>query len=57
MKKEIETIARERMGIESLEERGMDDLDFHTLGVLTLKAALELAYRAGRRSAQIGRDE
>lgn len=33
--------------VETLEVRGMDDLDFHTVGVASLKAALVAAYVAG----------
>ena len=41
-------IAREQLGIETLESRGRDALDFHEVGVAGLSAALEAAYRAGQ---------
>ena len=41
-------IAREHLGIETLESRGRDALDFHEVGVAGLSAALEAAYRAGQ---------
>lgn len=47
----ITRIAREALGIETLETRGRDALDFHDLSVAGLKNALERAYEAGRRAA------
>ena len=47
----INQIAREALGIETLETRRMDRLDFHEVAVWTVKDALERAYEAGRRSA------
>ena len=41
-------IAREHLGIETLESRGRDALDFHEVGVAGLSAAFEAAYRAGQ---------
>jgi len=49
--KAIERIAREALGLETLETRRMDDLDFHDLAVWTIKDALERAYEAGRKAA------
>jgi len=49
--KAIERIAREAFGLETLETRRMDDLDFHDLAVWTIKDALERAYEAGRKAA------
>ena len=40
-------IAKEKLGIETLEDRGSDGLDFHEVGVWSLKKALEAAYEAG----------
>lgn len=40
-------IARQHLGIETLETRNSDRLDFHEVAVWNLKAALEAAYRAG----------
>lgn len=47
----IMRIAREALGLETLEARRMDGLDFHDLAVWSIKDALERAYEAGRRSA------
>ncbi|KAA0215781.1 MAG: hypothetical protein DYG94_06450 [Leptolyngbya sp. PLA3] len=47
----INRIAREALGLETLETRRMDSLDFHDLAVWTIKDALERAYEAGRKSA------
>ena len=41
-------IASERLGIETLEVRGRDALDFQEVGVASLKDALDAAYRAGQ---------
>jgi hypothetical protein len=38
----------EILGIETLEERKMDSLDFHDLGVWSIEKALERAYEMGR---------
>jgi len=43
----IETIAF-HMGIETLETRNSDSLDFHDISVSNLKSALEKAFEAGR---------
>lgn len=45
----LEQIAQDKLGI-TLEERGLDDLDFHDLGVWNVAAALEAAYLAGAAS-------
>jgi hypothetical protein len=45
-------IARQHIaGLETLDDRKADDLDFHQIAVWTLKAALEAAFAAGRASA------
>lgn len=44
----ISRIARQALGIETLESRRMDRLDFHERAVWTIKDALERAYEAGR---------
>lgn len=49
MKKTIEKIAKEILRINTLRTRNSDALDFHDVGVASLRAALEAAYRAGRR--------
>jgi len=46
----INDIAREALGLETLETRRSDSLDFHDTAVWTLKDALERAYEAGRRA-------
>ena len=43
----LEAIAREYLGIPTLDARGSDALDFHDLSVWQLRAALEAAYEAG----------
>ena len=48
---EITRIAREALGLETLETRKSDALDFHHLAVWTIKDALERAYEAGRQAA------
>jgi hypothetical protein len=40
-------IAKTHIGIETLEERGNDMLDFHDIGVVGLRSALTAAYRTG----------
>jgi len=47
----INRIARDALGLETLEARRMDDLDFHDLAVWSIKDALERAYEAGRKAA------
>ena len=46
----LERIALEELGIETLEERHSDRLDFHEIGVVGLRRALERAYELGRRA-------
>ena len=43
----LETIAREELRIPTLKPRGRDALDFHDVGVLSVKDALARAYAAG----------
>ena len=43
----LETIAREELFIPTLATRGRDALDFHDVGVVSLKRALKRAYVAG----------
>ena len=45
-------IAREILGLETLDTRNSDSLDFSEQAVWTLKAALEAAYAAGLASAK-----
>lgn len=46
----VKKIARRDLGIETLDARGSDSLDFHDLHVDVLKEALLAAHEAGRRS-------
>lgn len=50
----LEKIAREQLGLDTLETRNSDGLDFSDQAVWQLRKALEAAYRAG---AQSGRAE
>jgi hypothetical protein len=44
----LRRIAADILGIESLDARASDDLDFHEVGVRTIKRALESAFEASR---------
>ena len=44
----IEKIAKETLGLETLETRKSDSLDFHDLAVWNIKEALLKAYNAGK---------
>jgi hypothetical protein len=46
----LATIATEHLRIETLVIRNSDSLDFHDVGVASLKDALKAAYAAGRAS-------
>jgi len=48
----LEQIARTTLGLETLETRRSDGLDFHDLAVWQIKQALQAAYEAGRASAK-----
>jgi hypothetical protein len=48
---ELTRIAHEHLGIETLEDRHSDSLDFHEVSVWSLRAALAAAFEAGRQSA------
>jgi hypothetical protein len=43
----LSQIARQHLGIETLETRNSDSLDFHDVAVWTLREALQAAYVAG----------
>lgn len=47
----ITTIARDKLGLETLEARNRDCLDFSDQAVWNLEAALRAAYRAGQLNA------
>lgn len=44
----IQRIAREELGLETLDARHSDRLDFHELAVWQIRKALMRAYEAGR---------
>ena len=46
----IERIAKEILWLETLDSRGRDRLEFHELGVSSIRAALEAAYEAGKQA-------
>jgi len=48
-------IARDVLGIETLESRKSDDLDFHDLAVWSIEKALQAAYEAGQANANVYR--
>lgn len=48
----IQNIARDLLGLETLEARRRDCLDFHELAVWQIKAALEAAFEAGRQTSR-----
>jgi len=48
----VEEIAREELSIETLKERGRDQLDFHEVGVVSLRKALQRAFMEGARHAK-----
>ena len=50
--KTLEQIAAQHLGIETLQTRKRDSLDFHEVSVWGLKAALEAAYEAGVNTAK-----
>jgi len=52
MDKKLEQIAKDIMGIGTLETRHSDSLDFYDISVWRLKEMLEAAYQAGRDSAE-----
>lgn len=46
----LEQIAKKTLGLETLETRNSDRLDFHDLNVASIKAALLAAYQAGQQT-------
>lgn len=48
----IDGIARELLGLETLEARKRDDLDFHELAVWQIHKALAAAFEAGRQASR-----
>lgn len=51
----MEQIARRHLGLETLETRHSDRLDFHDLAVWSIEAALKAAFDAGQKAVQAGR--
>ncbi len=49
----IQKIAQKHLGIETLETRKSDRLDFHDLAVWCLEAALKAAFEAGQKAAAV----
>jgi hypothetical protein len=47
----ISQIAQKHLGIETLQVRHSDRLDFHDCGVANLQAALKAAFDAGQKAA------
>ena len=45
-------IAQQMLNIEILEERGLDDLDFHDCHVTAIRDALAFAFETGKRAAK-----
>jgi hypothetical protein len=52
--KTLEQIARRRLGMDSLETRKSDRLDFHEVAVWNILAALQDAYEAGKAASKKG---
>jgi len=48
-------IARDVLGIETLEARKSDEADFHDLAVWSIEKALQAAYEAGQANAKVYR--
>ena len=53
----IRMIAKELLGLDTIETRKSDRLDFSDQAVWQLRAALEAAYNAGKASAQMPRNK
>lgn len=51
MKNQIKKIAREKLGMETIETRKSDGLDFYDLSVWQIREALEAAFIAGQNAA------
>ena len=46
----IQSIAQEKLGIQTLETQNSDRLDFYDISVWQIKEALELAFQLGQKS-------
>jgi hypothetical protein len=49
---ELEKIARDCLGIETLQTRNSDSLDFHEVSVWAIKDVLQKAFDAGRQEQE-----
>ena len=49
----LEKIAQEELGIETIETRMSDNLDFYDVGIWSIKSALERAYELGRKDGKL----
>jgi hypothetical protein len=56
-KRTCQIVAQHAMGIEFIEPRGRDHLDFHDLHVATIERGLRQAYRAGYKDGVEGRGQ
>ena len=50
--KPLEHIAQTLLGLETLDTRNSDRLDFHDLAVWNIKAALQAAFEAGQQAGK-----
>lgn len=53
----LERIARDELGVATLQTRNSDSLDFHDLSVWQIRTALCRAYHEGRTSALLQQQE
>ena len=51
----LDHIAQTILGLETLDTRNSDRLDFHDLAVWNIKAALQAAFEAGQQAAKVSR--
>ena len=48
----VQNIARDLLGIETLDTRKSDSLDFHDLAVWSIRESLATAFEAGRQTSR-----
>jgi hypothetical protein len=53
----VEKIAKAEFGVETMETRKRDSLDFYSVSISTIKYALEQAYKAGLSAAKEVKEE
>ena len=51
MKRELDSITKKHLNIDTLEERKADSLDFHEVSVWSLQDALEAAFKLGQQNS------